>query len=162
MSGARVLVAGIGNIFLGDDGFGSEVARRLLAEPESLAEGVKVVDSGIRGLHLAFELLDGYDLLIIVDTVSRGDPPGTITVLEADAQSEGGGIPDAHDMDPQNVLDLLTDFGGSVGRVLVVGCEAATVDEVMGLSSPVAAAVDDAIRVVRELVEEESSERSVR
>ncbi|MGH9223029.1 MAG: hydrogenase maturation protease [Acidimicrobiales bacterium] len=153
-----ILVAGIGNVFLTDDGFGPEVARRFVeSAPDSIPEGVKVVDFGIRGLHLAFELLDGYDLLILVDTVSRGDPPGTITVLEADPASDGGGIPDAHDMNPQNVLDLLADFGGSVGRVLVVGCEVANLDEGMGLTEPVAAAVGAAVQVVRELIEEERS-----
>ena len=152
-----ILVAGIGNIFLGDDGFGCEVASRMLADAPSLPEGVKVVDYGIRGLHLAYDLMEGYDLLILVDTVDRGDEPGTITLLEADPASEGGGIPDAHDMDPQNVLDLLSDFGGSVGRVLVVGCQVASVDEGIGLSEPVAAAVDEAIGMVYELIEEQEN-----
>ncbi|MEW6154375.1 MAG: hydrogenase maturation protease [Actinomycetota bacterium] len=152
MSGPGVLVAGVGNIFLGDDGFGCEVARRLAASPPP---GAKVVDFGIRGLHLAFELLEGYATLVLVDTVERGDPPGTITVLEVEAASEGGGIPDAHDMGPQNVLDLLADFGGRLDRVLVVGCEAATVEEGIGLSGPVDAAVPEAVRVVEDLVREE-------
>ena len=151
-----ILVAGIGNIFLGDDGFGTEVARRLLAGAAG-DPAVKVVDFGIRGLHLTYELLEGYDVLILVDSLERGDPPGTITVLEVDPVSDGGGIPDAHDMNPQNVLDLLADFGGHVGRVLVVGCEVANVDEGIGLSPPVAAAVEEAIRVVQELIEEERS-----
>ena len=150
-----ILVAGIGNIFLSDDGFGSEVARRLVGAAAS--DVVKVVDFGIRGLHLAYELLEGYDTLILVDSVKRGDPPGTITVMEADPTSSGGGIPDAHDMDPQNVLDLLADFGGQVGRVLVVGCEVGNIDEGMGLSGPVAGAVEEAIRVVQELIEQERS-----
>lgn len=150
---ARILVAGVGNLFLSDDGFGPEVARHLARVP--LPEGVKVADFGIRGLHLAYELLEGYDLLILVDAVKRGDPPGTITVLEADPTSEGEGLPDAHDMNPANMLALLADMGGHVERLLVVGCEAAEAQEGIGLSEPVAAAVEEAARVVRGLVEQE-------
>lgn len=149
----RILVAGIGNLFLGDDGFGPEVARRLAGR--ELPGGVKVADYGIRGLHLAYELLDGYDVLILVDAVRRGDPPGTVSVLEADPTSEGEGLPDAHDMDPANMLALLTDMGGRIERLLVVGCEVAEVGEGIGLSDPVVRAVDEAARVVRELVDEE-------
>ena len=154
MSG-RVLVAGIGNIFLGDDGFGSEVARRLAGEP--FPEGVRVTDFGIRGLHLAYDLLDGYDTAILIDAAPRGGAPGTIYVIEPDLPAEpspGGSILDAHGMEPVAVLGLLSTLGGSVGRVLVVGCEPATVEEGIGLSEPVARAVDEAARVVRELVAE--------
>lgn len=149
----RILVAGVGNLFLSDDGFGPEVARRLAAEP--LPGGVKVIDVGIRGLHLAYELLDGYGLLILVDTVKRGDAPGTLTVLEVDPASEGEGLPDAHDMDPAHMLAVLADMGGSVGRMLVLGCEAGEVGEGIGLSDPVAAAVEEAVATIRELVQEE-------
>ena len=153
MSGG-VLVAGVGNLFLRDDGFGAEVARRLVAAGD-LPESVKVVDIGIRGLHLAYELLDGYRLLVLVDTVKRGDAPGTLTVLEVDPTSEGESVPDAHDMDPAQMLAVLADLGGSVDRMLVVGCEGADVGEGIGLSEPVAAAAERAVQVVRELVEHE-------
>jgi hydrogenase maturation protease len=152
-AGARILVAGIGNLFLGDDGFGPEVARRFATEV--LPEGVKVVDAGIRGLHLAYELLEGYDLLILVDTVKRGDPAGTLTVLEVNPDTGGEGVPDAHDMNPAQMLAIVADMGGSVGRLLVVGCEAEDVGEGIGLSAPVAAAVAEAVVVVEELVEQE-------
>jgi len=153
----HTLVAGIGNIFLGDDGFGSEVARRLVAEP--LPDGIKVGDFGIRGIHLAYELLDGYETAILVDATQQGGDPGTIYVIEPDVdaiESESGlsesGIQDAHGMDPASVIALLRSLGGGVGRLLVVGCEPEDVDDRMGLSDPVARAVDEAVRVVRELV----------
>ncbi|HET9772594.1 MAG TPA: hydrogenase maturation protease [Acidimicrobiia bacterium] len=158
-----ILVAGIGNIFQSDDGFGSEVARRLLAGPP-LPDGVSVVDYGIRGVHLAYELLDGYDAAILVDATRQGDAPGTIYVIEPDVEgieTESGlaeaGIVDAHGMDPASVLALLHSLGGHVDRLLVVGCEPADVEEGMGLSDNVAAAVDEACRVVRRLVESELS-----
>ncbi|HVL27486.1 MAG TPA: hydrogenase maturation protease [Acidimicrobiales bacterium] len=150
---ARILVAGVGNLFLGDDGFGPEVARRLLAATSR--PDVRVVDVGIRGLHLAYELLDGYDLLVLVDTARRGEEPGTITVMEVDPASPGQAVPDAHDMDPAHMLAVLADMGGSVGRMLVVGCEPADVGEGIGLSPPVAGAVEAAVAVVQELVEQE-------
>jgi hydrogenase maturation protease len=160
MSRGRVLVAGIGNIFNSDDGFGSEVARRLLKE--SIPEGVKVTDFGIRGIHLAYELLDGYDTAILIDATQQGGEPGTIYVMEPDIdaiETESGlaeaGIADAHGMDPASVLALLRTLGGGVERLLVVGCEPADVEEGMGLSEPVARAVDEAVRVVRELLNED-------
>lgn len=150
-----MLVAGIGNIFLSDDGFGVEVANRLTATPAP--EGVKVADYGIRGLHLAYELLEGYDVVVLVDTVSRGDPPGTVSVLELDGDPEGEAIPDAHDMNPQTVLALLADMGGRIDRLLLVGCEPADLREGMGLSDQVEVAVSDAVRMVNELIEAETS-----
>ncbi|CAN5850097.1 hydrogenase maturation protease [soil metagenome] len=151
---ARVLVAGVGNIFLGDDGFGVEVARRLAAH--TLPDGVEVADFGIRGVHLAFQLLDGYDRLILVDAAPRGEQPGTLSVIAPDLSGGGGrenaGIVDAHGMEPDSMLALLGELGGQVGEVLVVGCEPADVQEAMGLSEPVEAAVDDAVRLVCELV----------
>ncbi len=162
----RALVAGLGNIFFGDDAFGTEVARRLLTDTEPVPEGVKVGDFGIRGIHLAYELLDGYDTAILVDATPQGGEPGTVYVIEPDLdalESENGlaeaGIADAHGMDPVSVLALLRSLGGTVGRLLVVGCEPAETDEHMGLSPPVAAAVDEAVRVVRDLVSNEHSER---
>jgi hydrogenase maturation protease len=158
-----ILVAGIGNIFQCDDGFGSEVARRLLDGPP-LPDRVKVVDYGIRGVHLAYELLDGYEAAILVDATCQGDEPGTIYVMEPDLDSletESGlaeaGIVDAHGMDPASVLTLLRSLGGHVDRILVVGCEPADVEEGMGLSDAVAGAVEEACRIVRDLVEKELS-----
>jgi hydrogenase maturation protease len=156
----RVLVAGVGNIFLGDDGFGVEVARRLGAE--SFPEGVDVADFGIRGVHLAYQLLEGYDTLVLIDAASRGEAPGTIFVLEPDFErpetlqrTESGFLLDAHGMDPEMVLGILKDLGGKVGRVVIVGCEPADISERMGLSQTAERAVDEACGVVRRLIQEE-------
>jgi hydrogenase maturation protease len=165
----RVLVAGIGNIFLGDDGFGVEVARRLAGE--ALPAGVEVADFGIRGVHLAYELLDGCELTILVDAAPRGEAPGTVYVIEPDLEPAadaaalardltGGALIDAHGMEPESVLALLRALGGEVGRVLVVGCEPADTGERMGLTEPVALAVDEAVRVIRELVAHELGGRN--
>lgn len=149
--GSRVLVAGIGNVFRGDDGFGSAVAKRL--EQESFADGVEVADYGIRGVHLAYQLLEGYDLLVLVDAVPRGDLPGTVYVIEPDPVTDGTGSPvDGHDMSPELVLGLLPKLGGSVGRVLIVGCEPATAEPGMELSAPVEAAIDEAAARVRDII----------
>jgi hydrogenase maturation protease len=154
----RVLVAGVGNVFLGDDGFGVEVARRLGGD--AFPPGVEVADFGIRGVHLAYELLGGYDTLILVDAARRGEPPGTVFVLEPDFArapdpEEDGRTLDAHSLDPEMVLAILKDLGGTVGRVRIVGCEPADLREGMDLSPPVLAAVDEAVRIVRRLVAEE-------
>jgi hydrogenase maturation protease len=167
----RVLVAGIGNIFLGDDGFGVEVARRLRDEP--LPDGVDVADFGIRGVHLAYELAEArYDAVILVDAVARGEPPGTLFVIEPgandcglrnadcgseacgsqDCGSQDFGAADAHNMTPAAVLAWLRRIGSHRVRITIVGCEPASLDESMGLSAPVAAAVGEAMRIVRELV----------
>ncbi|MDQ3672988.1 MAG: hydrogenase maturation protease [Gemmatimonadota bacterium] len=157
----RVLVAGIGNIFLGDDGFGVEVAQRLLRE--SFPEEVRVADFGIRGLHLAYELLDGYDLAILIDAAPRGGAPGTLYVIEPDLEELPGATAtdapalDAHGMDPVAVLAMARTLGGEMGRVLVVGCEPAEIEERIGLSEPIAGMVEEAVRVVRELVAAEVS-----
>jgi hydrogenase maturation protease len=155
----RALVAGCGNVFLGDDGFGVEVARRLAGEP--LPDWVEVADIGIRGVHLAYELLDGYDLTILVDATPRGGEPGSLYVIEPDPAAQaavapaGAGVAmDAHGMEPETVLALVGTLGGTLGRVLVVGCEPADVSERMGLSARVAAAVDPAARMVRELLDD--------
>jgi hydrogenase maturation protease len=147
---SRILVAGIGNVFLGDDAFGVEVVRRL--DSSTLPNGVDVVDYGIRGVHLAYDLLDGrHHTVVLVDAVPLDDAPGTLAVLEVDPT--GGGMPvDAHGMHPAAVLALLHDLGGAVDRVLVVGCAPAVVEERMGLSEPVEAAVDEAVRLVAEVV----------
>ena len=147
---SRVLVAGIGNVFLGDDGFGVEVVRRI--DRASLPEGVDVADYGIRGVHLAYDLLDGrHTTVVMVDAVPLDEPPGTLAVLEVDPTA-GGAPLDAHGMHPAAVLALLHDLGGSVDRVLVIGCAPGVVDERRGLSEPVAAAVDGAVELVRDVV----------
>jgi hydrogenase maturation protease len=153
----KILIAGIGNIFLGDDGFGVEVARRL-SEGE-FPEGVRVRDFGIRGYDLAYALLDGYDLTILVDAAPRGSPPGTLHVIEPDlnhvtAEPEGAAL-DAHAMNPAGVLRLAKSMGPVSGKVLLVGCEPATLggeEGQMGLSEAVAAVVDQAAALVRRLV----------
>jgi hydrogenase maturation protease len=155
---ARLLVAGVGNVFLGDDGFGVEVARRLAGE--DLPEWVRVGDFGIRGVHLAYELLEGYETAILVDASPRGEAPGTVYVIEPDmggqpqAAAPGGVLVDGHGMEPDAVFALLKALGGETPRMLVVGCEPAEVSERMGLSPPVAGAVDRAVAVVRELIGE--------
>jgi hydrogenase maturation protease len=154
----RVLVAGVGNIFLGDDGFGVAVASRVAGE--ELPDGVKVRDFGIASVHLAYELLEGYESLVLIDAVGRGDPPGTLSVLEPalDPAPPSGeirlGAMDAHGMHPEAVLDMVTNLGGQVGKVLVVGCEPAFVEEHLGLSDEVAGAVDQAVKMVLDLVAE--------
>ncbi len=149
----RILVAGVGNIFLGDDGFGVEVAQRL--RPHPLPATTRLVDVGIRGLHLAYELLDGYDLLVLVDALDVGEEPGTVVVFEPDPDHAAEGPVDAHGMDPHTVLTLLANLGGEVGRVLVVGCQPADLSERIGLSAPVAGAVDEAVRAVLRLVDQQ-------
>jgi len=141
-----VLVAGIGNVFLGDDGFGVEVVRRLLGQ--QLPDGVDVVDYGIRGVHLAYELLDEhYETVVLVDALPMGESPGTLAVLEADAEGPEGAVLEAHSMSPPVVLAALRALGGRPPRVLVVGCQPAVLDEGMRLSAPVAAAVDEGLRL---------------
>jgi hydrogenase maturation protease len=149
----RVLVAGIGNIFLGDDGFGVEVVRRLAALPAP--EGVTIADFGIRGMHLAYEILDGgYDHVVLVDALSHGGPPGAVALLEADPADAAPAAPDSHDMHPAAVLAFLRSIGGTSPPVTIVGCQPASLDEGIGLSEAVAASIDDAVRAVRDLVQE--------
>jgi len=152
----RVLVAGIGNIFFGDDAFGVEVARRLASR--SLPEGVKVVDYGIRGVHLAYELLDGYDALVLVDALAMGEAAGTVAVVEPeidlDEQDDAGPPLEAHSMSPAVVLGLIRSLGGNVDRVVIVGCEPAVLDDGIGLSPVVAAAVNAGVAAVVEVVDD--------
>jgi len=151
----KILVAGIGNIFLSDDGFGVEVAQRLAAE--GVPDQVRVGDFGIRGLHLAFEMLDGcYDTTVLVDATARGGAPGTLYLIEPEVDNQTAAAPaDAHDMNPQAVLASLRALGGTPGRVLIVGCEPATVEDGLGLSPPVAGAIPGAVNFVRELIRRE-------
>jgi hydrogenase maturation protease len=155
-----VLIAGVGNIFLGDDGFGVEVARRLTAA--GLPGGVQVGDYGTSGMHLAYDLADhGYDTTILVDAAPRGEVPGTLTVLEvrpedrAELAAAGGPqLFNGHGMQPEVVLGVLDMLGAEAGRILVVGCEPARLDQGIGLSAPVAAAVDEAVALVIRLAGE--------
>ena len=153
----RILVAGVGNVFFSDDGFGSEVARRLLAA-DRLPDGVEVVDVGIRGMHLAYQVLEGYDVLLVVDTHAGGREAGTLVLLEHDLSTAGAGaVFDPHDMEPDAVLDLVGALARGVDahelqRVLVLGCEPAHTHAGLGLSPPVTAAVDEAVEIVGRIV----------
>ncbi|HEX4012492.1 MAG TPA: hydrogenase maturation protease [Candidatus Cybelea sp.] len=146
----NVLVAGIGNIFFGDDGFGPEVAR-LLAQ-DGIA-GVKIEDYGIRGLHLAYELSAGYDRAFLIDAVGQGGVPGTLYRIEPGAV-ETKSLPDAHRMDLENVLAFLRVIGGVAPPITLIGCEPARYDEGIGLSAPVRDMVAPAADFVRRLVAE--------
>ncbi|MCU1531967.1 MAG: peptidase [Arthrobacter sp.] len=168
---ARILVAGVGNIFLRDDGFGPEVARRLSEGARRLSEGagpaapeMLAVDYGIRGMHLAYDLLAGPDLLVLVDTVPPGDlreaAPGSIRVLQVRPEDlDGTASLDPHGMDPAAVLGRLRSLGGELPLTYVVGCVPADVTEGIGLSPPVAAAVPGAIEAVVELIAQYDSSR---
>jgi len=148
---SRILVAGIGNIFLGDDGFGSEVIRHA---PQRLAgPHVQLVDYGIRGMHLAYDLLDGCDALVLVDAIPGQGAPGSLHVFEADHESltATAGL-DAHAMDPAAVFASLNALGGTPPYTVVIGCEAANVDEGIGLSAEVSAAVPEAVKALEEIV----------
>jgi hydrogenase maturation protease len=154
----RILIGGIGNIFLGDDAFGVEVVRRLAARP--LPEGVRLVDFGIRGLDLAYALLDGCEHAILVDAAPRGGAPGTIYVIEpelngTDQPDPAGVLIDMHRMDPARVLRLVAMLGGKLDHLIVVGCEPSPTDseDMQSEMSPsVAAAVDQAVEMVESLV----------
>jgi hydrogenase maturation protease len=152
---ARILVAGIGNIFLGDDGFGSEVVRH--AELPRDDPSVRVVDYGIAGMHLAYDLLEEWDTLVLVDAVPSRGRPGTLHVFQADPANDldsgcaTSGL-DAHSMDPAAVFASLRALGGSPPYTVVVGCEVGSVEEGMGLSEPVANAVPRAMHALEEIV----------
>jgi hydrogenase maturation protease len=158
VSKPSILVAGIGNIFMGDDAFGVEVARRL--NQRELPVGVRVADFGIRGFDLAYALQDDYETTILVDAYPRGDVPGTLYVVEPDLASPGpeqaeGGDVDAHGLDPVKILRLAASMGGPLKRVLLVGCEPATLgpDEgQMGLSQQVEASLSEAVDLVESIV----------
>lgn len=154
-----VLVAGIGNIFHRDDAFGVAVAAKLAQA--RLPGNVRVVDFGIRGFDLVLALLDGYDLTIFVDAVSHGGAPGTLYTIEPnldaiDGASKSGTYENAHGLDPVKVLETAKSAGARLGRVVVVGCEPATLDDEtgrIGLSEEVEAAIDPAIEMIRSLLD---------
>lgn len=149
---SKVLVAGIGNVFRGDDGVGVAVAGSLAGE--DLGAGVIVRDAGIRGMHLAYELLDGFEGLVLVDAVETGNPPGSVSIIEPDVGSlTAGRVIDAHSMDPATVLAALSDLGGGVDRVLIVAVEPADLSERLGLSGVVEDAIPAAVAAVQRAVQ---------
>jgi len=154
----RILVAGVGNSWLRDDGFGGEVARRLSAR--TMPSGVAVMDAGTGGLDLAYEVMRGYDALVIVDVSQQGGEPGTLYVMEPDEASVDGDIADGeainpHGMDPKTVLRFVKSIGAWPGRVVVVACEPADVSDLgFGLSEQVQAVLDRAVELVAETVDE--------
>lgn len=145
-------MAGIGNIFQNDDGFGPEVVRHASARLRGDA-AVRIVDYGIRGMHLAYDLLEEWDALVLIDALPNQGSPGTVHVFEADlaSLSATGGL-EAHSMDPAAVFSTLRTLDGVAPHTVVVGCEVDDVDEGLGLSEPVSAAVPEAVRVVEEVV----------
>ena len=161
----RVLIAGIGNIFLGDDGFGVEVVGRLSGR--RLPEGVEVVDFGIRGMDLAYALHEDYDLVVFVDATPRGGEPGTVYLIEPEIEEDEPVSLDTHGMDPVKVIRLARALGARPARTLVIGCEPQVIpgrrggsethpydDILMELSEPVRAAVEEAAKLVESLVTE--------
>ncbi|HTW58756.1 MAG TPA: hydrogenase maturation protease [Terriglobales bacterium] len=164
---ASILVAGIGNIFLGDDGFGVEVIKRLAGR--DLPRGVRVVDFGIRGFDLAYALQDGYETTILVDAYPHGQPPGTVSLIEPDLsklEEPEQAVVDAHGMDPLNVLRMAAAMNGNLKqKILLVGCQPATLggeEGHMGLSSAVDSAVDVAAQMIIDLVSKFLRERNRR
>lgn len=157
-AGIRILVAGIGNVFLGDDGFGVALADRIARH--ELPAGVEVRDFGIRGMDLAFAMQDGYDAVVLLDASPRGMSPGTLYVIEAEDEHGVPATPDAHGMDPMAVLALVRAFGGVPPRTYVVACEPQTrmtpedEDLTVQLSEPVRAALDPAVELVKSLLQE--------
>jgi hydrogenase maturation protease len=162
MKPPRILVAGIGNIFFGDDAFGSEVARRLLRQ--DWPESVRVFDFGIRSIDLVYAMSDDYDLTILIDATQRGELPGTVSVIEPDLNQitqlalQPTAL-DGHTMDPLKVLTMVLQATGRLSRVLLVGCEpeylGSQEEEYLGLSPTVRAAIDKAVNVIKTLVAKE-------
>lgn len=146
----HTLVAGVGNIFLGDDGFGCAVASRLAES--GVPEGVRVVDYGIRGMHLAYDLLDGWDLLVLVDALPDRGEPGRLEVIEIRPEDLGSGDLDAHGMSPLAVLSSLGALGGRLPPTVLVGAQVADVGDLIGLGDLVEAAVPAAVDAIRALL----------
>ncbi|MFN2533329.1 MAG: hydrogenase maturation protease [Pyrinomonadaceae bacterium] len=156
MANKRILVAGIGNIFLGDDAFGCEVAQRLFKR--AMPQGVRVVDFGIRGFDLAYALLENYELSILIDATPRGGAPGTLYVIEVNPnldELEADELSlDTHAMNPLRVLGLVKSMGGQLKRILIVGCEPSETSEQdeIRLSESVWASLDKAVELVESLI----------
>jgi hydrogenase maturation protease len=150
----KALIAGVGNIFLTDDGFGPAVLEQVAGR--TWPAGVTATDFGIRGVHLAYELLDGYDVLVVVDAAPRGLAAGTVSLIEVDPatadEPTDGPLLDAHGMEPVAVLRSLSSLGGSVSRVFVVACEPVDTGEGMGLTDAVAAAIPAAVSMLEQLI----------
>lgn len=167
----NVLIAGIGNIFQGDDAFGVEVAQRLAQRP--LPEGTRAVDFGIRGYDLAYALMEERDCTILVDAVPRGGTPGTLYVIEPDLSAldepsdaiDTTSVVSAHAMNPLNVFRMVKAMGGSWSRVLLLGCEPADLgseeEGKMGLSDAVASAVDEAVVLAESLLQQLASGKEI-
>src|SRR5215475_8027754 len=160
MTRPHILVAGIGNIFMGDDAFGSEVARRLAERMPP--DKARVVDFGVRGFDLACALMDGYEVTILVDVTPRGGAAGALYVIEPDlneldAPNSEETMIDMHGLNPMKALSLVKAMGGEFKRILLVGCEPATIgadEEQMGLSKPVRASVDETVALIESLISE--------
>lgn len=154
----KILVAGIGNIFFGDDAFGCEAVRELARR--GVPEYVTIKDFGIRGYDLAFALTDDYDAAILVDVVSRGGFPGTLYLIEPDVDGMAAPekpSPDGHSMDPAAVIQMAQSFGTICGRIFLIGCEPETwagQDEEGGISSKVREAIPQALAMIESLVTE--------
>jgi len=151
----RILVAGIGNIFLGDDAFGVEVVKELTRS--ELPEGVNAVDFGIRGYDLAYAIMDGYAATVLVDATARGNAPGTLYLIELDPEglAKLEEVPDGHSLGPVQVLRLVQSLGGKIPQLYLVGCEPAVLeaeDGEVSLSESVRAAVPKAVEMIRTLV----------
>lgn len=150
----RILIACIGNIFLGDDAFGVEMAKRLAQR--SLPEGVTLIDFGIRSYDLAYALMKDWELVILVDALPRGGRPGTLYILEPELGDTAEMSFDAHTMNPCSALQLVRALGGQVGRLRVVGCEPQNVEPNangnIGLSLAVTHALDEAVHMIDELI----------
>jgi hydrogenase maturation protease len=155
----RILVAGVGNIFCGDDAYGVEVTRRMLSQ-RRLPAAVDVRDFGIKGLDLAYALTDGYDFAIVIDAAARGQTPGDISVVEPERPTIGAGparslFPSAHGLDPEKVLALASMLGATCPRILLVVCEPLTLggeDGQIGLSDVVARSIEPGVQLVETLV----------
>ena len=171
-----ILVAGVGNIFLGDDGFGVEVVRRLHERrSDAWPPDVRVIDYGIRGIDLYYALLDGVDLAVLVDATHRDGPPGTLYVIEPSTPNTNEDFTDdaapvllsAHDLDPAKVLQAVQAMGGEVGRIVLVGCEPESLgtedgqEGRMGLSAPVGAAVQEAVDTIETMIESMQAQTTV-
>jgi hydrogenase maturation protease len=162
VSKPRILIAGIGNIFLGDDGFGSEVARQLMRREWPAA--VRVEDVGIRGFDLAFALLDAPELTILIDAVPRGSQPGTLYKIEPELDEMDQGMTiETHGMNPMKVLAMVKSMGGKLNRIFLIACEPQTLggeEGQMGLSPPVQLAISEAVRMIEELVATELASKA--
>ncbi|MEO8111571.1 MAG: hydrogenase maturation protease [Ginsengibacter sp.] len=154
----RVMIAGVGNMFMKDDGFGGAVIKKM--SDKTFPEGVEIKDFGTGGLKLAYDLMKGYDGLILLDASQRGEEPGTLYVIEPEENSiesnlEDGGPIDPHGSDPATILRFVKGIGAWPGKVLIVACEPVAVDDFeIGLSEPVNEAVDKAVDLIDELLKD--------